>query len=78
MQVEQIEKFIFLIHAMLLLQQRKQNASKSEQVMIDNCANHIKLDNRLAIKINVPCFCLYFVIMQIYNRHEGTRRARQE
>lgn len=41
--------------------------------MIDNSANHIKLDNRLVIKINVPCFCLYFVIMQIYNRHEGTR-----
>lgn len=43
--------------------------------MIDNSANHIKFDNRLAIKISVLLFCLYFVIMQIYNRREGTASA---
>lgn len=47
--------------------------------MIDNSANHIKRDNRLPIKkINVPLFCLYFVIMQIHNRHEGTTRGREQ
>lgn len=62
-----------------MLSSREERAGRSciaKRSMIDNSANHIKRDNRLAIKINVLLFCLYFVIMQIYNRHRRGRGSK--
>lgn len=50
MQVLQIEKFIPLIHAMVARLHGIRLEIERGAGMIDNSANHIKLDNRLAIE----------------------------